>query len=92
MLIGVKFCGGCNPRYERGEFLERVKALFEQEASFELAKDDVEYDALLVLGGCSNCCPDYKHFKTRTEPILIWDENHLESVAETLENHLKDMK
>ena len=88
MLIGVKFCGGCNPRYDRGDFLRKARERFEGHVSFELAKEDTEYDGLLVIGGCSNCCPDYRHFKTRTEPILVWDWSHFEGAVRTIENHL----
>ena len=25
MKVGVKFCGGCNPRYDRGGLLRKIK-------------------------------------------------------------------
>ena len=68
MRFGVKYCGGCNPRYQRGEFLKMISRHFQNRVDFELAKEDTLYDGLLVLGGCSNCCPDYRHFQTKTPP------------------------
>ena len=32
MLVGVKFCGGCNPRYDRGKALEAIKNEMQGEA------------------------------------------------------------
>lgn len=86
MLYGVKFCGGCNPRYERGEFYRKIQERFEGKIRFELAREDTEYDGLLVLGGCTNCCPDYHRFKTKTSPILVWEQGQFETVVNIIED------
>ena len=26
MKVGIKYCGGCNPRYDRGEFVSKLLA------------------------------------------------------------------
>ena len=63
MNIGIKYCGGCNPRYDRAGY---VKALIERHphATFEPARSDVRYDLLLVVCGCSSMC-------ARTEELLF---------------------
>ncbi len=88
MRFGVKYCGGCNPRYQRGEFLKMISRHFQNRVDFELAKEDTLYDGLLVLGGCSNCCPDYRHFQTKTPPILVWDQDHFNQVTSQIESRL----
>ncbi|GAB1476615.1 hypothetical protein MASR2M70_14510 [Bacillota bacterium] len=40
MLCGVKFCGGCNPRFERGKALEELKEHFEGRINFEYAEEE----------------------------------------------------
>lgn len=79
MLVGVKFCGGCNPRYDRGKALEAIKKEIHEEAEFVMAEEGAEYDYLLVIGGCTNCCASYRQYKARKDTIRMWDESHIEN-------------
>jgi hypothetical protein len=69
MRIGVKFCGGCNPRYDRSEELDKILSYFEKDSAqfeqdksekgkalFGFAKDGGKYDVLLAICGCTNQC------------------------------------
>lgn len=80
-MIGIKYCGGCNPKYERKEFVNRVMEHFEGSTDFELAKEGTEYSGLMVVGGCSNCCAAYKHFTSLTKPMLIWGDEFFDDVV-----------
>ena len=51
----VKFCGGCNPRYERGDAYKAICAALQDTASFSYPEDGVPYDVLLILRGCTGC-------------------------------------
>ena len=44
MKYGVRFCGGCNPRYERGEALKTIRKHFEGRVELEIAQEGVPYD------------------------------------------------
>lgn len=92
LTFGVKFCGGCNPRFERGKLLNKMKKDFENIISFQNAVENVEYDGLVVLGGCSNCCAMYQNIKTKSEPILIWDEKGYNDIAKNLSEIIKEGK
>jgi DNA-directed RNA polymerase subunit L len=35
MKYGVKFCGGCNPRYQRKEALEEIEKALKEIVEFE---------------------------------------------------------
>lgn len=72
MHVGVRFCGGCNPRYNRREFLERSQAE-NPEDKFEIAEEGVNYECLLVIGGCPSCCASYEEFQYDSL-IKVWDE------------------
>lgn len=61
MLIGAKFCGGCNPRYDRGQYYKDTIAA-NSEHTFELAQEGTKYDAVLVIGGCPACCASYNEY------------------------------
>ena len=47
MVVGVKYCGGCNARYNRSEHLEDIKKQNDN-CKFLLAKEG-EYYKTLVL-------------------------------------------
>ena len=51
----VKFCGGCNPRYDRGKAYDAVRTSLSQDAVFELPQDGAHYDVLLIIRGCTGC-------------------------------------
>ena len=56
MLHGtVKFCGGCNPRYDRGAAYQRIRSELDQAVSFSLPVEGQHYDILLILRGCTGC-------------------------------------
>lgn len=54
MKIGVKFCGGCNPKYNRSQFLKDICSQIEYEISY--AKENENYNLLLVINGCTSMC------------------------------------
>ena len=51
----VKFCGGCNPRYDRGEAYQTVRSSLSGAAAFSYPEDGVHYDVLLIIRGCTGC-------------------------------------
>ncbi|MBP1744832.1 MAG: cat2 [Firmicutes bacterium] len=69
MEIGVKYCGGCNPRYDRKKIVELLMERFSH--SFEPADEDREYDMLVVLCGCSSCCAGIEQYKVKNRNILM---------------------
>lgn len=85
MVYAIKYCGGCNPRYDRGELVNKLKKHFDSKIEFDTAKENTEYDGLIVIGGCTNCCPSYLHYNTKTEPILIWDQDNIEHIITKIE-------
>jgi len=85
MFCGVKFCGGCNPRYDRGIAFDNIKQHFKGFVTFEIAKEDVLYDLILVIGGCTKCCASYCQYKTKNDIVLMWDEKDLEQTIKRIE-------
>lgn len=51
----VKFCGGCNPHYDRGAAYKTIVNSVSDFASFSLPQDGVKYDVLLIIRGCTQC-------------------------------------
>lgn len=55
MRIGVKYCGGCNPFYDRKAEVEKLERNLEN-ACFEPVKQGETYDRILFVCGCQRAC------------------------------------
>ena len=56
MKIALKFCGGCNPLYDRRAAAEELKRLFpDMEYA---APEDKDCPASLLVCGCAAACAD----------------------------------
>lgn len=65
MKIGIKYCGGCNPSFDRKQFVNLLKKEF-NDTTFEDADRNTCYDLMLVICGCVRECAnsiDYKYRK-----------------------------
>lgn len=85
MKCGVRFCGGCNPRFERGEVFRN----FQKEITnivFSHAVEGEAYDILLVIGGCTACCASYEQFDVKGQVYKIWDPSQVEKIKSELMN------
>lgn len=84
LKCGVRFCGGCNPRYDRGKALATLQEKFKGKVDFVIAEENTLYDLLLVIGGCTNCCAAYEQFEAKEGILKMWDESHIEEIAESI--------
>lgn len=53
--VGVRYCGGCNPRYDRVALVEKLASLLPQ-AEFVPAGTGTRYAGALVVCGCPSRC------------------------------------
>lgn len=51
--LAIKFCGGCNPSYERGEVSRIIR---ERLPKVRLVSADEEADLLIIINGCNSSC------------------------------------
>lgn len=84
MKCGIRFCGGCNPRYDRGKALLTLEEKLKDEVNFVIAEENVLYDLLLVIGGCTNCCASYEQFKTKNRVLRMSDEADIENIVKVI--------
>jgi len=67
LKIGVKYCGGCNPTYDRVALVKEMEERLRGEAS--LARADSEGIFLvLAVEGCATACADLSPF----EGLEVW--------------------
>jgi hypothetical protein len=60
--VGVKYCGGCNPRYDRVSLVEDLKARLGREIEWVSPEDD-DLDLVLAIEGCQTACADLAPFE-----------------------------
>lgn len=87
MKIGIKYCGGCNPRYDRTSFFSRIKDEVGYKHQFETAISGELYDVVLVLCGCTSGCADHSMLTAKNDKILILQEKDYNGVINLLESY-----
>lgn len=90
MECGVRFCGGCNPRYDRGLALAELGGHFAGKVKFSIAKEGNVYDLLLVIGGCPSCCAAFEQYETAGPVLKMWDLSHLDIIISKINQQLNN--
>lgn len=71
MQIGVKYCGGCNPRYDRKKFVQQLNT--DLGIVCLPVGEQKDWDFVLVLCGCQNCCADHHFYHGRKGKLVVKD-------------------
>ena len=69
MKRAVKYCGGCNPRYDRVALVHRLEEKFGEK--IPAANYEEVYDELYVICGCTSRCTDLSGYMAKS--IVVWD-------------------
>jgi hypothetical protein len=83
LMCTVKFCGGCNPRYDRGEAYRSICDAVRGIASFSLPKEDTRYDVLLIIRGCTACPYLYEEISA-AHRIFCVSEDQIPSAVDAI--------
>jgi hypothetical protein len=86
LSCGIKFCGGCNPRYDRRKAYEEIRGHFEGRLHFGFASEGESYDLLLYMAGCSSRCTDLSAYAAHRGMAVSWDAGMTEETIEELES------
>ena len=84
--IGIKYCGGCNPGYERVEMMEGVQFRFNDRFLF-LRHDEPDIEGMVLMSGCHRACASRDFNSTEILCCSITGENGFD----TLMNWLKSL-
>lgn len=89
MNIGYKYCGGCNPRYNRKKLIEEIKKETKSsEYKYNHINEGIKNDIEIIICGCSAACTKTQ-FKGKK--IYITKEEDKEKVIKELEE-MKEIK
>lgn len=86
MRIGVKYCGGCNPRYDRTGFVARLKnELGSEKLEWVNASTAMEpLDFVLVVCGCTAACAEHKNLNGLHGKIVVHTPEQYPAALEQL--------
>ena len=82
MRIGIKYCGGCNPRYDR---VAAVKELQRQhpEWTVELAGEGGQ-EYILVVCGCTAACVGHAQLNAARRKFVINSREQFDAACEAI--------
>ena len=86
MEIGIRYCGGCNASYDRTEFVTKLIKNLDNIHNCEIAKENTEYDCLILVCGCFNCCVSHERYKAKFKKIFVKSINDYEKLSYDLKN------
>lgn len=91
MKIGIKYCGGCNPRYDRVAEINKLKAEFPK-AEFVTASLHPDCDIVIVVCGCFSQCADRTGLKAKEHMYITWQVTDFDQIRERLREEYPDWK
>jgi hypothetical protein len=89
MKVGIKYCGGCNPRYDRVSEVEKLKKKL-PDTIMTYAKEEETYDWVILVCGCSAVCLKDKKFDTRNGQLIVCEKGDFDKVHKILAGEEKD--
>jgi len=70
-LIGIKYCGGCNPVIDRTKLAKEIKKMISPEYSLSKDHSSNDWDVGIMICGCPTACADKPDFKNLARRWII---------------------
>lgn len=83
--VGVRYCGGCNPSYERVEMVQEVQSLLEDRFIFS-TDDQQDSDIMVFVCGCPRACADKDSNLRQVPSRSAIGESEFKSLIDWLED------
>lgn len=58
MRVAIKFCGGCDPSFDRMEFFRKIKAVAGDSIEWLEEGEQDGSQTVLMVCGCEKACPE----------------------------------
>ncbi|MDR1835370.1 MAG: hypothetical protein LBQ96_06160 [Fusobacteriaceae bacterium] len=74
LKFGIKYCGGCNPRYDRVAEVEKIKERLREtlpDSEFIYVDPKELYDYVLVACGCQVKCANHADLKFTRKKFVM---------------------
>ena len=87
MRVRVKYCGGCNPRFDRRAVAERLKAGLLQAEFVEMGDAEGAFEYVVVICGCPAACASHEDLRGlygKSVISSIQESGELEQVLQSI--------
>jgi len=81
--VGIKYCGGCNPTYERVEMIEKITFRLGDQFLFHRHGDE-EVEALILVSGCQRACAGKDLIQEKNSCFSVTGEGDDEALVKWL--------
>lgn len=81
--IRVKYCGGCNPRFDRKAITEDIRIVFPQAEVVE-RHAEAPVDLVTVICGCPASCASHEDLHGEYGKIVISSEEEKDKIVEAV--------
>lgn len=88
--IALKYCGGCNPTFDREEYVKKIKSAAGTLVEWTTLDDD-ERDKILLIHGCNTACLE-KNFDFLKQGKVLSIRNDDQNPDEIVKNLLSEEK
>jgi len=83
MDVAVKYCGGCNPMFDRAGFAEKLREALPG-ISVQPFRENADADYLVVICGCRRACALHEGLSGRYGKYVVTDSADYESLFRSL--------
>jgi hypothetical protein len=74
LKVGIKYCGGCNPYYDRVALVKQIESRLRGKVEF-VSPDGDHVDLVLAVEGCQTACADLTSYRGKTVHIITRKED-----------------
>lgn len=78
--IGLKYCGGCNPRHDRVNTAGLIKKRLKDRVEF-VSYEEEDIEGVLIVTGCPTACAD----RTPFAGLNVWIVSSLQDAERFIE-------
>lgn len=72
MKVALKYCGGCDPAFDRVEYFERIAEAAGERITWT-SLEEGNYRTVLLICGCATACPQ-EELPLPPEAIILKDD------------------
>ncbi len=90
MRVGLKYCGGCNPSYDRVEYVRALREAAGNRIEWVPA-DEGGFTTLLLVSGCDKRCAKMAEYQGSVHRVITVKDNR-KTPAEILSHLLEGGK
>jgi hypothetical protein len=89
--IGLKYCGGCNPRHDRVRTAMTIKERLKDKVEF-VSHEEEDIEGILIVTGCPTACVDRMPFAGQRVWTVTGPEDAERFIEEMSETALRKIE